>query len=145
MEIPAQSNPKSVLTQLQDAQNQHDLEAFVACFDPNYQSEQPTHPDRAFGGREQVRRNWSAIFSSFSDFRSELIRAASMGDTVWAEWRWYGTRADGTRLDLRGVTIFGVRDGRITWGRLYMESVQERGAGIDASVKGMTKGSQQEG
>src|SRR6266567_1541998 len=31
----------------------------------------------------------------------------------WAEWHWEGSRVDGTRLDLRGVTIFGVRDGRI--------------------------------
>src|SRR5258708_1373230 len=145
MAIPTQSSPKSVLTQLQAAQNQHDLEAFLTCFDPNYQSEQPAHPDRAFGGREQVRKNWSAIFSTFSDFQSELLLTARGGDTLWAGWRWYGTRADGTRLDLRGVTIFGVRDDRITWGRLYMEDVQEMGAGIDAAVKGMTKGSQQEG
>src|SRR5687767_10096996 len=118
-----QSGPNSVLTRLQDAQNQRDLEAFLACFDPHYQSEQPNHPDRAFGGREQVRKNWSAIFNSFPDFQSELLRAASVGDTAWAEWRWFGTRVDGNRLDMRGVTIFGVRDDRITWGRLYMEGV----------------------
>jgi hypothetical protein len=46
-----------VLERLRDAQNGHDLDAFVACFDPQYRSEQPVHPDRAFVGSEQVRSN----------------------------------------------------------------------------------------
>jgi ketosteroid isomerase-like protein len=143
METPGQPITTSVLDRLVSAQNQHDLEAFLACFDPNYQSEQPAHPTFAFTGREQVRKNWSMMFSSFPDFRSELLRAARVGDTVWAEWRWTGTGADGTRLHMRGVSIFGVREDRITWGRLYMESVQETGLGIDELVKNMTKGTQQ--
>ena len=143
METHPSPNTTSVLDRLVSVQNHHDLEAFLECFDPRYQSEQPAHPTLAFIGREQVQKNWSMIFSSVPDFRSELLRAASMVDTVWAEWRWYGTRDDGTRLDMRGVTIFGVRDDRVTWGRLYMESVQEAGPAIDEAVKNMTRGSQQ--
>jgi hypothetical protein len=52
-----------------------------------------------------------------------------------------GTRTDGTRLDMRGVTIFGVREDRIIWGRLYLEDV-ERGQGIDQAVHYMTRGTQ---
>ena len=37
--------------------NAHDLEAFLACFQEDYESEQPAHPDRAFRGRDQVRSN----------------------------------------------------------------------------------------
>ena len=47
---------------LNAAMNAHDIEAFVECFEEDYESEQPAHPDRAFRGREHVRRNWSAIF-----------------------------------------------------------------------------------
>jgi hypothetical protein len=36
---------------------------------------------------------------------------------------------------MRGVTIFGVRDDLIVWGRLYMEPVQATGAGIDAQIQ----------
>lgn len=135
---------KAVIERLHTAQNQHDLEAFLDCIAPDYQSEQPVHPDRAFQGRDQVRKNWSAIFSGVPDFQSELLRSATEDNTVWTEWHWYGTQADGTRLDMRGVTLFGVQDDRIVWGRLYMEPMQETGAGIDAQVKSLTQGSQQE-
>jgi hypothetical protein len=35
-----------LLFKLKDALNAHDIEAFVACFDEKYYSEQPVHPDR---------------------------------------------------------------------------------------------------
>jgi hypothetical protein len=40
---------------------------------------------------------------------------------------------------MRGVTIFGIRDDRILWGRLYLEDV-EGGQGIDQAVQHMTHG-----
>lgn len=54
---------------------------------------------------------------------------------MWAEWRWSGTRADAPPLDMRGVTLFGVEDGRIAWGRLYLEEVEAAGEDIDATVR----------
>jgi ketosteroid isomerase-like protein len=134
-QMGTQPNPLAVIERLQAAQNQHDLEAFLDCIAPDYQSEQPLHPDSAFRGREQVRKNWSAIFGGVPDFHAELVRSATYGDTAWSEWHWSGTRGDGTRLEMRGVTIFGVRDNRIVWGRLYMEPVQETGTGIDAQMR----------
>jgi hypothetical protein len=130
-----------LIERLRDAQNAHDLDAFVACFDPGYRSEQPVHPDRAFVGRDQVRANWAEVFAGVPDFRADLLRTAGQGDIGWAEWHWHGTRADGTRLDMRGITIFGVRDGRIVWGRLYLEDV-EAGQGIDQAVQQMARGDQ---
>ena len=53
------------------------------------------------------------------DFRAELVRSAQGEDASWQEWYWHGTRVDGTRLEMRGVTIFGVQDDRILWGRLF--------------------------
>jgi hypothetical protein len=128
-----------VLERLRDAQNAHDLDAFVACFDLGYRSEQPVHPDRAFVGGGQVRANWAEVFAGVPDFRVELLRSAREGDTGWAEWHWHGTRTDGTRLDMRGVTIFGIRDDRIAWGRLYLEDVQA-GQGIDQAVRHLAHG-----
>ncbi len=57
--------PVDVVERLHSAMNQHDLEAFLACFDRDYQSEQPAHPNRGFGGREQVEKNWRALFEGF--------------------------------------------------------------------------------
>jgi hypothetical protein len=124
-----------VLEWLQAAMNQHDLEAMLECFDPDYRSEQPLHPNRGFGGKEQVRKNWSAILGSFPDFEAELLGHAASDKTVWSEWRW---RATG--LNMAGVTLFGVQEGRIVWGRLYMEPVEEGGEGIDEAVRGMSEG-----
>jgi hypothetical protein len=64
-----------VLERLRDAQNRHDLDAFVACFDPDYR--------------------------------------------------------------MRGVTIFGVREDRIAWRRLYLEEVEVAGQGIEQAVQQM--------
>jgi hypothetical protein len=132
-----ETRPIDLLNRLQRAQNEHDILAFVDCFAPAYRSEQPVHPDRAFVGREQVHVNWSAVFAAVPDFRAELIRSAAEGDTLWAEWHWTGTRSDGSPLDDRGVTIFGVSQGQIAWARLYLEPVEQQGRGIKAAVDRM--------
>ena len=127
-----------VAERLNAAMNAHDIDAFVDCFDEDYDSSQPAHPDRAFRGREQVRENWSAIFEGVADFSSELVRSAATGDTEWSEWHWRGTQADGTPLDMAGVIVAGVRDGRLSWARLYVEPVEQDGEGIEAAVRGMS-------
>ena len=127
-----------VVEQLLAAMNAHDINAFVALFHEEYASEQPAHPDRAFHGSDQVRRNWSAIFEGAPDFRAELVRAGADGGTEWSEWAWQGTHEDGTSLDMAGVIVFGVRDGRFAWARLFVEQVEREGAGIEAAVRRMT-------
>lgn len=126
------------------AMNQHDLQAFVACLDPNYRSEQPAHPGRGFGGREQVEKNWSALFEAIPDFHAQILATATEGDTVWSEWHWTGTRGSGVPLDMRGVTLFEIENGRIVSGRLYMEQVEEAGADIDETVRRLAAGEQSE-
>jgi ketosteroid isomerase-like protein len=127
-----------LVRRLHAAMNAHDVEAFVACFAEDYDSVQPAHPDRAFRRREQVRANWSSIFSGVPDFRAELVRLDAVGGTAWSEWRWEGTQTDGERLDTAGVIVLGVRDDRVAWARLYIEPVERAGAGIDVAVRDMT-------
>lgn len=127
-----------LVRRLHAAMNAHDIEAFVGCFAEDYDSAQPAHPDRAFRGREQVRANWSAVFAGVPDFRAELVRVDAVGDTAWSEWRWEGTQTDGARLDMAGVIVLGVRDDRFAWARLYVEPVEQAGAGIDEAVRDIT-------
>lgn len=127
----------AVANRLRDAMNQHDLEVFLDCFHEEYKSEQPVHPGRGFGGREQVRANWSAIFSGVPDFAADLISHCQGEGQEWSEWRWTGTRRDGSLLDMAGVIVFGVREGRIAWARLYVEPVQGRDESIDDAVQRM--------
>lgn len=127
-----------VTERLRAALNAHDIEAFVDCFAADYRSEQPAHPDRAFGGREQVRENWSAVFVDVADVRGDVLRAVGSAYAEWGEWRIHGTRRDGSRMEMRGVIIIGVGQGRIAWARLYLELVEEGGSGIQAAVRDIT-------
>jgi hypothetical protein len=129
-----------VAERLKAAMNAHDIDAFVDCFEEGYESEQPAHPDRAFTGNAQVRENWSAVFAGVPDFQAELVSAVAAGDVEWSEWRWRGTQADGTLLDIAGVIVGGVRDGRLRWARLYIEPVEQGGGGIAAAVRDMAGG-----
>jgi ketosteroid isomerase-like protein len=125
--------------------NRHDLEAFLDCIAPDYRSQQPAHPQRGFGGREQVEKNWSALFDGIPDFHAELLATATDGETSWAEWHWTGTRAGAAPLDMRGVTLFAVENGRIVSGRLYMEEVEQAGEEIDETVRRLAEGAQPRG
>jgi ketosteroid isomerase-like protein len=127
-----------VVERLHQATNAHDVDALVECFEEDYRSEQPLHPARAFQGREQVRKNWGALFESIEDLRAELLRSVEDEDTAWAEWRWTGTKADGTPFEEAIVTIMGLRGGRIAWARLYGDEVErDDAADIDETVRRM--------
>jgi hypothetical protein len=123
----------TVLERLRDALNGRDVDAMLECFDPDYNSEQPAHPNRGFGGKEQVRKNWSGMFESFPDFEAELLRHSFDGDVAWSEWYW-----SATGLTMAGIILMGVRGDRISWARLYMETFEEVGQNIDEAMKTIT-------
>jgi ketosteroid isomerase-like protein len=123
----------AVIEQLCEAINQHDPDAMVECFDPDYRSEQPAHPNRGFGGKEQVHKNWSGMFESFPDLGVEVLRQSTEGDVVWSEWHW-----SATDLQMAGVTVMGIREDRIVWARLYMEPVEQAGQHIDGAMRTIT-------
>jgi hypothetical protein len=129
---------RDVFARLVAAQNAHDIDAFVSCFAPDYSSEQPIHPDRAFVGSDQVRKNWTAMFAGVPDFRAELLDSTTNGLTAWGEFEWHGTKSDGSPLHSRGVIIGTVRDGRLAAARLYMSDVEQSGRGIDVAVEGLS-------
>jgi ketosteroid isomerase-like protein len=129
---------REVFRRLVAAQNAHDLDAFVSCFAPDYSSVQPAHPDRAFVGSDQVRKNWMAMFAGVPDFHAELLDSATEGPTAWGEFEWLGTRSDGSPLHSRGVIIGTVRGGKLAAARLYMSDVKQAGRGIEAAVDRLT-------
>ena len=126
-----------LVTRLHAAMNAHDIDAFVALFAEDYDSTQPAHPDRAFRGRDQVRANWSAVFAGVPDFRAELVARPRTATRPGREWRWHGTQADGSATRHGGRDGGGVREA-VAWARLYIEPVEQAGAGIDAAVRDMS-------
>lgn len=135
--LAGMSDPREVIDRLTAAQNAHDLEGMVACFDEDYRSEQPMYPARTFRGVDQVRKNWATLLRSIPDLRAENVRTAVDRDTIFTEIHWTGTKTDGTLFEERGVIIMGTRDDRITWARIYGEEVERDGSDIDAIVRRM--------
>lgn len=139
--IGESQDARSVVERFVQAINGHDLEAIVGCFAADYHDLEPVHPARQIsGGRAEVRKRWGTVLESLPDFRTEVERVAVGDDATWIEHDWSGTRADGTRLHLRGVNIFGIRDGQFAWGHIYMETVEEDGIDIEERVRRMAEG-----
>ena len=124
-----------VMEQLIAAMNRHDARAVAAFFAADYRSEQPLHPNRGFGGSEQVLANWTSVFEGVPDFFAERVASASAEGTVWTELRWKGTYRDGSPFLMGGVIVMGLREDKIAWARLYMEPVEQAGADIEGAVR----------
>ena len=125
-----------IMYRLLSAMNAHDLDAFVACFAVDYDSQQPVHPSRDFQGSDQVRKNWEGVFAGVPDFTAELVLSVVTEENVEVgEWRWRGTHVDGSRFGMEGVIVTGIEHNQIAWGRLYMEPIEQGGADIDEMVQ----------
>jgi ketosteroid isomerase-like protein len=116
----------TVLQRMSDAINAHDVDAISNCFTDDYKGEQPLHSKGAFIGLAQVRENWTGLFAQVSDLRATLVASTIHGDLAWAEWHWQGKRTSGAALNLRGVSVSGLRNGIIAWARVYMEPVHDQ-------------------
>jgi ketosteroid isomerase-like protein len=124
-----------VIDQMVVAMNKHDLDGAASLMHQDYRSEQPAHPSLAFVGRAQMRANWEAMFAGIPDFRAELCQSVTDGDTTWSEWHWSGTRSDGQPFEMRGVTLFEIREGQVVAGRLYMEDVDHQAVSLEQVVQ----------
>jgi hypothetical protein len=86
----------ATIARLRDAMNAHDVDAAVALFAKEYRSEQPVHPQRGFGGSDQVHANWTRMFAGVPDMTVDVRAAIDDGSTVWSEWEWRGHHSDGS-------------------------------------------------
>jgi hypothetical protein len=126
----------AILSVMLDAMNAHDAERMATWFTPDYRSEQPAHPNRAYTGRDTLTSIWSDLFGAVPDMECELLATAEQDSTVWAEWYWHGHHGDGSPFEMRGVTIAQLTDdGRIAAQRLYGEQVEYGGPDIEESER----------
>jgi ketosteroid isomerase-like protein len=140
--MSVEASPKAVVERWIQTINRHDLEGVVACFAPDYRDEAPARRGESVHGQDHVRANFAALFRDIPDLRADLRGAVVSGESVWMEWRLYGSRTNGTPFEFAGVNIFGVQDDRLIWGRIYTELVRDAG-GIDSQIERMTKGGNQ--
>lgn len=129
------------IVRLAEALNRHDPDGMAALMAADYRSEQPAHPNRSFGGNDQVAANWREMFRGVPDMAAEVVAETTEGPTSWSEWAWTGHHTDGSQFAMRGVIVAGLADdGRIRWARLYMEPVELDGGAIDEAVEQLSTG-----
>ena len=114
-----------LLERMRAALDAHDLDAFLAFFRDDYVGERPRHPGSPVSSRADVRTNWTEIIRDVPDLQVDVPAAVADGNTIWSEWRAYGTARSGATLEVRGVIIFGIQDGQVAWSRMYMEPVEQ--------------------
>jgi ketosteroid isomerase-like protein len=124
-----------LVEQMCAALDAHDLDRFVEFFHEDYSGERPRHPDSRKSNREEVRGNWSEMIHDVPDLRVEIPAAIQEGDTIWSEWRVYGTARSGALLEVGGVIIFGVEEGRVVWSRMYLEPVEQEGKPLPGFIE----------
>jgi ketosteroid isomerase-like protein len=120
----------AIVEQMRAALDAHDLDAYLDFFREDFVAERPRHPGVLVNGRDEVRESWAEIIRDVPDMRVEVPAAIQAGDTVWSEWRMFGTARSGAPLEIRGVMICGVRDGRLAWARTYLEPVEQAGKSL---------------
>jgi ketosteroid isomerase-like protein len=116
-----------LIERLRAALEAHDLDRFVEFFHDDYVGERPRYPDAPPSTKADVRANWAEVLSDVPDLRVQVPAAVEDGDKIWVEWRAYGAARSGALLELRGIIIFGVRDDRVAWSRMYLEPVEQEG------------------
>jgi ketosteroid isomerase-like protein len=125
---------RDAVNRIFEATNAHDVDSLTRCFAEDYVNETPLHPSRGFRGRNQVSKNWTAIFHGVPDIRAEIVRSAYDGNEAWVECEMSGIRRDGTTHLMRGVIVFQVGSGLMSSARFYLEPVDTEDLSVDQAV-----------
>jgi glyoxylase-like metal-dependent hydrolase (beta-lactamase superfamily II)/predicted ester cyclase len=123
--------PKAVMTAYFDALARHDLDAIAAAWAPDGVCHIAGQPDAS--GPGGVRAWWAEFFGSSPDLRFEVEELIAEGDQVAVRWSARGTFAGPgslqgieptyARLDLHGLDLFTLRDGRILEEHAYTDGM----------------------
>ena len=126
-----ETTPKTVMTAYFDALARHDLDAIAAGWAPDGVCHMAGQPDAH--GPDAVRAWWADFYGSSPDLRFEVEELIAEGDQVAVRWSARGTFAGPgslqgieptySRLDLDGLDLFTVRDGRIVTEWAYTDGM----------------------
>ena len=106
----------ALLDTFAQAWNRHDADAVVSMMTEDAVFETFSGPE-PYGarhvGRDAVRAAVSAVFAAFPDASWDDACHVVSGDRGFSEWTFRGTDRNGNRLEVRGVDVFTLRNGRI--------------------------------
>ena len=107
----------SMLQDVLDAFNAHDVEAIMSFFTEDCVMEMPRGPapgGRRLVGRQEVREGIRSWFEGIPDAHYEDDRHWVCGDRGVSEWTIRGTQRSGEPIEVRGCDLFEFADGRIS-------------------------------
>jgi ketosteroid isomerase-like protein len=129
----SERNVEIVRTAL-DALNRQDLEAALACFDPEVEmdwSRRLLDPE-VLHGHEGVRETIEGMLEVFADFQLEEEEVIDLGDEVlFVVSAHFRGRESGAEVTARAATVWTIRDGRIVRFRFFQgkeDALEEIGA-----------------
>ncbi|HEY8301328.1 MAG TPA: nuclear transport factor 2 family protein [Jatrophihabitans sp.] len=100
---------ETVLRNLLDAFNEHDLDRILAFLSDDCVLDTPRGPDEwgtRYSGREAVRAGLAARFTGIPDVRYSDDEHWTCGDHAVSKWLLTGTTTDGQRIQVRGCDLF---------------------------------------
>jgi steroid delta-isomerase-like uncharacterized protein len=124
----AQARREDVLRRLLAAQNAHDVDTAIGCFDhPRYEL---IGNQRVYDGVDEVRHYYQVTRRYFPDLQFEVIDVHHADDAVVCELWMSGTHlgsgpdfeATGHRFRCRTATIFEFDDDRLVGARVYYDT-----------------------
>lgn len=108
-----------------DAFNAHDIKAIMRHMSDDCVFEASAGPDvngEKFTGQQQVAQSFEDVFSTFPDAKWSNARHFISGDRGVSEWVFTGTRADGTRVEVKGCDLFTFKNGKIALKNSYRKN-----------------------
>ena len=99
-----------------DAWNRHDIDALMSFMTDDCVFQSAAGLDECgtrYEGREAVRSGFALAWTTFPDARWSEGCHWVCGDRGVSEWKFTGTRADGTRVEANGCDLFTFRNGKI--------------------------------
>lgn len=106
----------NVVRAMMNAHARGEAEAALAILHPEVEFDATTRPDgRVWRGRNGVRQAMSEWMGAWEDYRLSLEEFIDTGDGVLCLWTERGRgKASGAELEIRGGTLYTVREGLIT-------------------------------
>jgi ketosteroid isomerase-like protein len=124
-----------VLARYLSAQENKDLDALVACWDPEIEAIHPLRPDRSWSGIDTYRRAWARIWEANPDSRFEVVSAATVENRIYLEA--LVEHSDGVMVP--NMNILEVENGRIHRARVYTDTPLRDGVDMDRFVENLNQ------
>jgi ketosteroid isomerase-like protein len=113
---------KALIHQMFDAFNRHDARGVVATMTDDVVFEAAVGPEvfgKRFSGSAAVEEAFSNTFRDLPDVRWDDVHVVESQQWVVTTWTMKATRADGKRIEVEGLDLFTVRDGKVCEKRAF--------------------------